>query len=166
MSAEKKFVLILIAIIIGFIIYGSNREVSPQEQHYYDSLALASEIKQFKEDSIEAARDSIKLIEKEAKELRAWMALTPEERALEKIKDQFSSWDGSHTMLKQATRKRMKNPDSFEHVETKYYLLDTTSYRVIMEYRGTNSFNATVTNAIQVDFSVENHSLISAKELY
>ena len=60
------------------------------------------------------------------------------------IDQQFSHWDGSHMEVEAAIKQQMKNPDSFKHVETRYVevpkgLIVTTTYR------GTNSFNAVVT---------------------
>lgn len=36
------------------------------------------------------------------------------------ISSQFSPWDGSHSNLERLIEKTMKNPDSYEHVETTY----------------------------------------------
>lgn len=63
------------------------------------------------------------------------------------IERQFSSWNGSHKTLEDYIRKNLKNPDSYDHVETLYVdkgdhiLLETT-------YRATNSFNAIVTEKV------------------
>jgi len=41
------------------------------------------------------------------------------------LKSQFSSWDGSHRKVEAAIKERMKNPDSYQHVETRYNETDT-----------------------------------------
>jgi len=67
----------------------------------------------------------------------------------DKIKEQFSFWDGSHTNLVAFVKERMHNPKSFEHVETTF-ADGGIDYGVIvtMRYRGTNTFGAIVTNNI------------------
>ncbi len=60
----------------------------------------------------------------------------------ERILKQFSSWDGSHSNLKKWVKNNMKDPKSFEHVETTY--TDKGDHLVVyMKYRGKNSFGAT-----------------------
>lgn len=53
---------------------------------------------------------------------------------------------------------KMHNPKSFEHIETSYLDFSENGYYVIfMKYRGTNLFNAVVTNTatIKVDLTGE-----------
>ena len=72
------------------------------------------------------------------------------------LKKQFSAWDGSHYKTVRYVKKIMKNPKSFEHVQTKYNDFSGQGYRVIhMTYRGTNSFNAIVTNTISVKVNLQ-----------
>jgi chaperone required for assembly of F1-ATPase len=61
------------------------------------------------------------------------------------IKSQLSPWDGSHRHVERALKARMKNPASYEHVETRYSV-GTDSITVVTTYRGTNSFGAVVPN--------------------
>ena len=44
---------------------------------------------------------------------------------LEKVKEQFSSWDGAHKNLEKAIKKNMNDPSSYEHVETTYSVYRT-----------------------------------------
>jgi len=64
---------------------------------------------------------------------------------LEAVKSQFSRLDGSHPAVERAIKGRMKNPGSYKHVETRLGDASDETYTVITRYRGTNSFNATVT---------------------
>ena len=69
----------------------------------------------------------------------------------EDFKFQFSVWNGSHRNTVEYVKERMHNPKSFEHVETRYIDYAEKGYRVIqMNYRGTNLYNAIVTNSIWV----------------
>ncbi len=69
----------------------------------------------------------------------------------EDFKLQFSFWNGSHRNTVEYVKERMHNPKSFEHVETRYTDYAEKGFRHIqMKYRGTNLFNAVVTNSIWV----------------
>jgi len=67
----------------------------------------------------------------------------------EQIKDpieiQFSEWDGSHIQLTNEIKRNMNNPDSYEHIETKYMIKDNIIL-VSTSFRGTNVFGAVVIN--------------------
>jgi len=59
----------------------------------------------------------------------------------------FSGWDGSHIELTKLIKEGMKNPDSYDHVETKYS--DKGNHLIVItQYRGTNSFGAVVTESV------------------
>lgn len=66
------------------------------------------------------------------------------------INKQFSSWDGSHINLKKSVKDNLKDPSSFEHVNTEYQVNNDNTLTVHMKYRGKNSFNATITEDIWV----------------
>ena len=69
----------------------------------------------------------------------------------EDFKLQFSAWNGSHRKTVEFVKESMHNPKSFKHVETRYIDHAEKGYRVIqMKYRGTNLYNAVVTNSIWV----------------
>lgn len=73
-------------------------------------------------------------------------AAASERAALEaSIKSQFSGWDGSHRNVEAALKAQMKNPKSYEHVETRYSV-GADSITVVTTYRGTNGFGAVVTS--------------------
>jgi len=67
----------------------------------------------------------------------------------EKLKGMFSAYDGSHRGLVSAVEKNMNDPDSFDHVETRFS--DKGDYILVyMKYRGKNSFGALVLGEITV----------------
>lgn len=93
----------------------------------------------------------------------------------QRVKELFSVWDGSCRMLVESVKEDMKNPKSFEHVETKMFDLTKPNdpngkireaILVIMEYRGTNSFGGIVTeNAIGlIDTKTWTFSRLSEKQ--
>lgn len=53
-----------------------------------------------------------------------------------KIKDQFSSWDGSHKGMTRYIKASLARPDTYEHLSTAYddrlvHLVVTTTYRYV-----------------------------------
>ena len=103
--------------------------------------------------------------EREAAEEREKLAaMTPEEqqeyfkeKARQQLADQFaskfrSSWDGSIKPVVAYVKENMKNPASFEHVKTNWFIRTDAEnqYIVRMRYRGTNSFGAVVTEDVEV----------------
>ena len=69
------------------------------------------------------------------------------------IENLFSAWDGSLPSFKDYIKENLQNPDSFEHVETKFRD-DGDGLTVIMKYRGENGFGAirTQTAIAKVDY--------------
>jgi hypothetical protein len=53
----------------------------------------------------------------------------------------LSAWDGSYRELETAVEKSLRDPDSFEHVETKITPVDVNNeHLVVMEFRAKNGF--------------------------
>jgi len=75
------------------------------------------------------------------------------------IERQFSGWDGSHHAVVEETKNRMSNPDSFEHIETRYKETET-GISVVMRFRGSNAFGGVVTNIAFAEVN-ENGRVIS-----
>lgn len=73
--------------------------------------------------------------------------------AQEKIQKLFSPWDGSLPKLERIIKKSMNDPDSYEHEETKYWVMDKNLV-VLTTFRGKNAFGGTIKNSIKakVDF--------------
>lgn len=66
---------------------------------------------------------------------------TAEQIRQDEISRGFSAWDGSHVQLERYIKKNLKDPDSYEHIETRYgdqgdYLLVSTSYRARNSFGG------------------------------
>lgn len=75
---------------------------------------------------------------------------SPEERAEERRKGFhcLSKWDGSHRLFVQLVKRRMNDPDSFDHVETRVTPVqsDTGRHAIMMVFRGRNAFGGVVKN--------------------
>ncbi len=76
----------------------------------------------------------------------------------EMIEKQFSVWDGSHIKLTRLIKDSMNDPDSYEHVETKY--LDMKDYLIInTTFRGKNAFGGVVKNTVKAKVSLDGESV-------
>lgn len=72
----------------------------------------------------------------------------------EKIKKQFSAWGGSHIAVEKFIKESMHNPDSYQHVETRY--ADRGDHLIIStKFRGTNGFGGVVTNSRRARVSID-----------
>ncbi len=70
---------------------------------------------------------------------------TKEEIRKEKIEEHFSAWDGSHRGLTKLIKKSMNDPDSYDHVETRYS--DKGDHLIVKTtFRGKNAFGGVVKN--------------------
>ena len=70
--------------------------------------------------------------------------LTREER----IKKAFHPWDGAHINLERWVKKSMNDPNSYEHVETRFREATGDSVFIIMTFRGKNAFGGVVKNTV------------------
>lgn len=70
------------------------------------------------------------------------------------VEKQFSDWDGSHIKLTKLIKENMHDPNSYEHIETKYK--DNIDFIfVTTKYRGKNAFGAKVINSTSVNADIE-----------
>ncbi len=52
----------------------------------------------------------------------------------------LSGWDGAHTAFKRAVNKAMRDPNSFEHIETRVTPMRDGWHNIFMTYRAANGF--------------------------
>ncbi len=89
---------------------------------------------------------------------------SPTQTRDEKVKALFSSWDGSNKELVNYVKSNMKDPDSFEHVETR--IRDKKGVVTAqMVYRGKNSFGATMTERVVADIDPATKQISNFKKL-
>lgn len=70
----------------------------------------------------------------------------------------LSVWDGSNRELVTLIESNLKDPKSFEHVETRF-IDKGDSLKLFMTFRGTNGFNAVVTNNVSADLDKSTRTL-------
>lgn len=72
---------------------------------------------------------------------------TPKTPRQIEVDKQFSAWDGSHRGLTDLIEKGMNDPDSYEHIETKFR--DEGDYIfVVTKFRGKNAFGGKVVGTV------------------
>ena len=86
----------------------------------------------------------------------------PADPIQEKIKAQFSAWDGSHRILVAAVERRLNDPGSFEHIKTG--TMKGANYPktfiVTMQYSAKNAFGGRVRNTVVCEVDVETGTII------
>ena len=97
----------------------------------------------------QARRDSIARVEAAARSRKD--SIEARER---KIESQFSPWDGAHRTVENAIEQRLKDPDSYEHIETRYRDDGNTLF-VVTRYRAKNSFGGYVVNRATATVDLE-----------
>ena len=76
----------------------------------------------------------------------------------QRIESQFSAWDGSHRELEKLIKNSMNAPDSYKHVETKYW--DQGDPLIVMtKFRGKNAFGGVITNWVKAKVSLDGNIL-------
>jgi Na+-translocating ferredoxin:NAD+ oxidoreductase RnfG subunit len=145
-----KYLTVIGTIFVGVIFIANNHvekeaDTKKKEQEAFEKLP------QHAKDSINLAKahqDSLDNIQREVERLA-----NEQKNRKEKVEKQFSSWDGSHPGLTRLIKKSMNDPDSYEHVETRFRD-DDNSILVITEFRGKNAFGGKVKNIVsaRVDF--------------
>ena len=69
----------------------------------------------------------------------------------------LSSWDGSHRAVKKAVEESARDPDSFEHIETRITPVDAEgNHKLVMRYRAANVFGGLSVG--QVTATIDNQS--------
>lgn len=72
----------------------------------------------------------------------------------ERLESGFSPWSGAHRKLEYAIKKSMHNPDSYDHVETKFW--DMKDHLIVLtRYRGTNAFGGIVLSSVKAKVSID-----------
>lgn len=75
----------------------------------------------------------------------------------------FSAWDGSNKNLVASVKEVMNDPESFEHVETRFREQGDSLF-LIMKFRGKNAFGGVITNTVTC-FSDLDGNLVSVPKM-
>ena len=79
---------------------------------------------------------------------------TAEQVRADKIFSAFNGWDGSHRHLSQMVKSALKDPDSYEHIDTRYSDNGDHVY-IEMSYRAKNSFGGYAVETVTAKASIE-----------
>lgn len=116
-----------------------------QEQLAYEKLPQATK------DSITRAKAREEKLVREQEDAR--VASEAKKERQKKVEAQFSAFDGSNRGVERYIKEHMNDPDSYEHVSTRF--VDKGTYIAVMtQFRGKNAFGGKVlSNAVaKVDF--------------
>ena len=84
--------------------------------------------------------------------------VTPEEARKQRIENLFSAWDGSLPKLERLIKKSMNDPDSYKHVETSYW--DMNTHLVVKTtFRGKNGFGGVITSYVKAKVDLDGNVL-------
>ena len=75
----------------------------------------------------------------------------------QRINRGFSIWNGSHRALTGQNKANLKDPSSFEHVETRYTDHGDDTLTVTTHYRAKNSFGALVVGHVTAKVHIDGH---------
>ena len=135
----KSFVVIIVILIVS-----SHWEwfaTEEQRLRITEEQKLQAELRA-KEERLEAKRQAEKErleAKRRAEEARLETVRKKEERR--KGFHCLSGWDGSHRAFKAAVKRHLRDPDSFEHIETRVTPADENGeHRIWMTYRARNGF--------------------------
>jgi hypothetical protein len=80
--------------------------------------------------------------------------VAPEQARKDLIERNFSHWDGSHKKLEKYIKESMNDPNSYEHVDTRYW--DRGDYLIVMTtFRGKNAFGGVVKNSVKAKAALD-----------
>jgi hypothetical protein len=74
-----------------------------------------------------------------------WPSKDEPKTTREKFEEAFSPVNGRHLKLTESVQMNLKDPSSFEHIQTVFYN-NTNYYIVRMQYRAKNSFGGYIVN--------------------
>lgn len=161
-SKPLKYISVLVLLGAGFAIVNPIRAQKSADEKKIAEAKAAEKQKQEQlayEKLSPAAKDSVKRAKAKAEQLakeqlaQADKLAAKKERA-GKLKEQFSAYDGSHRGVEKYIKAHMNDPDSYEHVSTRY--VDKGDYLSVMtQFRGKNALGAKVlsTAVAKVDLS-------------
>lgn len=160
-----KYGAVLVPFVIGMVLIGKSEDSQVAKQKKLEAAKEAEEAKQARlafEKLPQAVKDSMARAQARAKVREDSIVKEQDARtaAYEAKKDrkakvdaQFSAWDGSHRGVTAYIKEHMNDPDSYEHVSTRF--VDKGDFITVMtQFRGKNAFGGKVLNTAvaKVDF--------------
>lgn len=147
-----------VIIVVGFIA-AKGREASEKAGE------IRSQVQQVQQEQAKAEREKVAAMTPEQRE--KYLKEQKRQQLANQFADKFErSFDGSIKPVVEYVKANMKNPDSFKHVQTDWFIRSNADrqYIVRMKYRGTNSFNAVVTETVELIVG-QDGEIISAQDM-
>jgi len=163
----------LIVLAVGFVAFiGGGIAQNIQQEN---------EAKELGYESYEAMRDAERLEEEKAKQIEAEKKAAEAARlaeakaeeqarlAAEEAEDKrkgfhcLSAWDGAYNELERYVEKRLRDPDSYEHIETRIApVSESGTHLVYMQYRARNGFGGMTIGEAMAEITNEGCIMVSA----
>lgn len=119
----------IVLVVAGVYVVSDAPDANAREQGFLSS------------EDMEAARDAGVHDAQEWAHMKAEAVAAEEREERRKGFHCLSSWDGSHREFRNAVKDAMRDPDSFEHVETRVTPVDEDGWHILaMSYRARNGF--------------------------
>lgn len=156
-------IIIIIALIWGFnSLKEANKPKAPPETAQQKTQRLERELKAIPEEqyqkNFERYQQLLQLHPNNEKYQQRVKFYKPKAMREKEIVKQFSAWDGSHTQFERMIKNVLKDPDSYEHIETKY--IDKEQHIIVItKYRARNSFGGYVVESKAAKFSIDGQFL-------
>lgn len=147
-SRNVKIAIVVVSGIIGISSWSSKSVEKQKQKKVIDQEAFNQLPKH--------ERDSILFIRQKEKELQA--AQKQKEERQEHIQSMFSSIDGSNMAITDYLKQKLDDPDSYEHVETKW--VERQDRLIIYTtFRANNRFGAKIKQVVKAEVSLNNELL-------
>lgn len=78
---------------------------------------------------------------------------------LDRARSQFSVWNGSHKKITKIIKESMKNPENYQHVKTKWDLLNDDTILVKTTFKSKNIFGALIDKYVRAIVSLDEQIL-------
>lgn len=83
---------------------------------------------------------------------------TPEQARAEQIRQHFNGWSGAHEGLERLVQSELLSPDSYEHIETRYW--DKSDHLIVnMKYQAENAFGVQIQHFVKAKTTTDGRVL-------
>ncbi|QDG36556.1 zinc ribbon domain-containing protein [Alteromonas mediterranea] len=136
-SLFTKIVAVLI-VVTAFMMFNIESNLTPEERQQRQELAKQREAERKAEEAAEAQREAKEQAEEKRKGFHC-----------------LSSWDGSHRGVVKYVESILRDPDSFEHVETRITPVNDNVHYLTMTYRAKNGFGGVNVESVSAEVEHE-----------
>jgi hypothetical protein len=151
--------VMVVSLLVGLAV-GAINDINRAEELGFDSVTEMHAAEQAKRDAAAAKEAAAEAAAKRAEEERVAAKKAEEKR---KGFHCLSAWDGSYGDLEDYVKERLRDPESFEDIETRISpVSDTGTHTVIMKYRARNGFGGMNVSYATAEITNDKCQMLSA----